>query len=273
MATDFPGSLRVTLLGTGTSTGVPVVGCACRVCTSGDPRDRRLRTAAYVEVGDVQRGGLGLLIDTGPDLRQQALREAVGRLDAVLYTHHHFDHVAGLDDLRPFFFENPRPMPGYAHPVTAEALRHQFPYIFKERTYPGASILVMHAVEAPFTVPSRHGSAATVEVVPVPAFHGQMPLYGYRIGRFAYLTDTNHIPEASFELLHGLDVLVLDALRPEPHPTHFSFDEAIAAARRIGARQTVFIHLSHNVRHADLAPTLPEGITVGFDGLRLNVEG
>ncbi|MDX1548754.1 MAG: MBL fold metallo-hydrolase [Rhodothermales bacterium] len=267
--------LRVTLLGTGTSTGVPVIGCRCRTCCSSDARDRRMRCACHVAV-EAPGGGpaLHLVIDTGPDFRQQALRAGIPRVDAVLFTHHHFDHVAGLDDLRPFFFGNKAPIPCYARPNTARVLRDRFRYIFEDGSYPGVPRLALHAVEEAFTVASRYGDAAPpARVVPVEVFHGDLPMYGYRLGRFAYLTDTNRIPEASYALLGDLDVLVLDALRHAPHPTHLSLDEAVAEAQRIGARQTYFIHMTHNVLHAEDDAALPPGINLAYDGLAFTVGG
>lgn len=258
--------LSVTLLGTGTSTGVPVIGCQCPVCTSDDPCDTRTRCACYVRVGP-----MGLLIDTGPDFRRQALRENIDRIDAVCYTHHHFDHVVGIDDLRPFFFDNPRTMPCYAHADTAAVLRRNYDYIFGSDPYPGAANVALETVTGPFSVPSRYGDAAPVPVDPVLLHHGEMPVYGYRLGRFAYLTDASAIPEESFAYLDDIDVLVLDALRPDPHPTHFSFDEAVAVAHRIGARQTYFVHMTHALRHAEADARLPEGINLAYDGLRFEV--
>lgn len=262
--------LTVTLLGTGTSTGVPLLGCTCHVCTSPDPRDRRLRTSAHL-VAHTGSGPVHLQIDAGPDFREQALRVPLPTADAVLVTHEHFDHVMGLDDLRPFFFRNPAPMPVCTSARVAGALTDTFGYIFRDGTYPGVSRLVLREVDGPFDVESRDGTGARVRVVPIPAFHGRLPVLGFRVGRFAYLTDVSAIPDASLALLSGLDTLVLDGLRPEPHPTHFSFAEATAAARAIGARDTVFTHLSHSVRHADVA--LPEGIRLGFDGLVLETGG
>jgi phosphoribosyl 1,2-cyclic phosphate phosphodiesterase len=258
--------LTATLLGTGTSTGVPVLGCQCEVCTSDDPRDTRTRCACYVRVGDV-----GLLIDTGPDFRQQALREGIDRIDAVCYTHHHFDHVVGLDDLRPFFFENDRTMPCYAHPDTAALLRRNYDYIFGADPYPGAANVAVEVVDGPFEVPSRYADAAPVPVDPILLYHGDTPVYGYRVGGFAYLTDVSTIPEASYRGLQDVDVLVIDALRPEPHPTHFSFEEAVATARRIGARQTYFVHMTHSVRHAEANARLPDDIQLAHDGLTVEV--
>jgi phosphoribosyl 1,2-cyclic phosphate phosphodiesterase len=271
----------VTLLGTGTSTGVPVLGCDCKVCRSDDPRDTRTRCACYVDTGTV-----AILIDTGPDLRTQMLRENLTRVDAVLYTHHHFDHIAGLDDLRPFFFWNRRSMPCFGHPDTVDTLRRKYDYVFGADPYPGAADLSLCSVDDTFFIPTRQPPLprntdpddlprddAVVEAEPILMYHGSMPVYGYRIGTFAYLTDVNRIPDSSFDRLQGLDTLVLDALRPRPHPTHFSFDQAIDVARRIGARQTYFIHMTHNVLHAEQDARLPDDIHLGYDGLRISVRG
>jgi len=258
--------LTVTLLGTGTSTGVPVIGCECAVCASEDSRDDRTRCSCYVQAGDVS-----LLIDTGPDFRRQALREGIDRIDAVCYTHHHFDHVVGLDDLRPFFFENHRPMPCYAHPATAAVLRRNYDYIFGDDPYPGAANVTLETVDGPFAVPSRYDDSEPVPVDPLLLRHGDMPVYGYRIGGFAYLTDVSEIPEPSYAGLNDVDVLVLDALRPKSHPTHFSFDEAVEVARRIGARQTYFVHMTHNVHHAAANARLPDDIQLAYDGLTVEV--
>ncbi|MEM1271414.1 MAG: MBL fold metallo-hydrolase [Bacteroidota bacterium] len=269
MKTTSEGGLTVTLLGTGTSTGVPVIGCTCRVCTSDDPRDKRRRCSAVVRAG-----GIHLVIDTGPDFRAQALEHPFGRVDAVLYTHHHFDHVAGLDDLRPYFYRNRRAIPCYAKPETAQVLRQSFPYIFEDGTYPGVVKLELHEVEAPFTVEDRYDAdAPSVLVTPLDVRHGRLDIHGYRIGDFAYLTDTSFIPESTFEKLIGIDTLVLSALRPEPHPMHFTVREAIEAAERIGARQTYFIHMTHNLLHAETNAELPAGIALGYDGLTFETLG
>jgi len=258
--------MRVTLLGTGTSTGVPVIGCPCRVCTSEDPRDQRTRTAALVEVD-----GLHLLIDTGPDFRTQALRERIGRVDAVLFTHHHFDHVVGADDLRPFLFSPRTPIPCYARPTTAAELRVILGYIFADGSYPGVPQLRLRPVVDPFVVESRSAFGGCVEVTPIDVHHGDCTIYGYRIGRFAYLTDVSGIPGPSFALLEDLDVLVLDALRHRPHPTHFTIEQAVEAAQQVGARRTFFLHLTHDVLHVEAEAALPDGIRLGYDGLTLDV--
>ena len=250
--------LTVTLLGTGTSTGVPVLGCGCAVCTSADPRDARLRTSAHV-VAHADAGDVHLQIDAGPDFRQQALRAGVTEVDALLVTHEHFDHVVGLDDLRPLFFRNRAPIPVYAQPSTAETLHTMFRYIF-DRTYPGASLLDLHPVEGPFTVTSRSHADAAVEVVPIPAPHGRATVLGFRIGRIGYLTDVSAVPDDALAALDGVEVLVLDGLRPEPHPTHLSFDEASEVAAQVGARETWLVHVTHSALHAEADAALPDGV-------------
>lgn len=267
LSDDAPPSLRVTLLGTGTSTGVPVLGCDCHVCTSADPHDERLRCACYIEAGP-----LGILIDAGPDFRQQARRAHIERIDAVCFTHHHFDHVAGIDDLRPLFYRNSRPMPCYSSADTAEILRERYAYIFGDNPYPGAARVTLRAVEEGFTITSRYDDAGHVNVQPIPMQHGNTPTTGWRFGPFAYLTDAHHIPDESVALLDGVEVIVLDALRARPHPTHFSFDGAVEMARRIGARETYFIHMTHDVLHADQEARLPEDIHLGYDGLQIEVD-
>ena len=252
--------MRVTFLGTGTSTGVPVVGCRCRVCTSGKARNERLRQSVQIE-----SGGKHFLIDTTPDLRLQLLRHPVPRLDFILFTHSHSDHLMGLDDIRPFNFRQRESIHAFAAPHTARAIRRAFGYIWDEKSQIGGGKpqLELHEIEEPFT----HDG---VEVVPVPVAHGDWTILGFRIGPFGYVTDTNGIPEASIELLKGVEVLALDGLRPAPpHPTHFTIDEAIECARRIGARTTYLIHLTHDVDHDELEATLPEGIRLAYDGLEL----
>lgn len=265
------GRLSVRLLGTGTSTGVPVIGCSCRVCTSPDPRDHRMRCSAYV-VANTPGGPVHLLIDAGPDFRQQALLHRIAKIDAVLVTHHHFDHVVGLDDLRPYFFTNPAEIPLYTSDSTAEVLDRAFPYLFEEGSYPGVARLSLRRVTEPFVVQSRYIDAS-VSVEPIEALHGKMPVLGFRVGRFAYLTDVSRIPAGSLEQLQGLEVLILDALRREPHQTHLSLDEAVELARQIGARETYFIHMTHSVLHAEEDGRLPAGINLGYDGLQLDIEG
>ena len=255
--------MRITLLGTGTSVGVPMIGCDCETCHSTDPRDQRLRTACHV-----QAGSLSIVIDTGPDFREQMLRARIRRVDAVLWTHHHYDHVMGLDDMRPYFFDCKAPIPCFAHREGMDALERIFPYIFgTSRAYPG--VLDLMAAEAPFEIQSRYGDSGRVHVIPIELLHGSMPLNGYRLGNFAYLTDVSHIPETEYDKLEELDLLVLDALRPRRHPRHFSIAESIGTARRIGAKQTVFTHMAHQVLHRRESAQLPANIRFGYDGMIL----
>lgn len=260
------GTMKVTLLGTGTSTGIPVIGCDCRVCKSDDPRDKRLRCACYIEVN-----GVHLLIDAGPDLRIQALRASMQKVDAVLLTHHHFDHVVGLDDLRPFFFDNRAPIPCFANEDTVTTLKSMFGYIFEDGSYPGVSKLELRQIDGRFEVQGRYNPADSVEITPIHVFHGNTPVLAFRIGNFAYVTDTNQIPEDSFALLEGVEVLVLDALRHEPHRTHYTIAEAVEISRRINAKETYFIHMTHSLLHAEEDAKLPEGMHLGYDGLCLTI--
>ncbi len=245
-----------------------MIGCPCAVCTSTDPHNKRLRCSAWVKTA-----GISILIDTTPDLRQQALRASIKQLDAILFTHHHFDHVAGLDDTRPYFFGNHNPIPCYLRADTAELMREKFHYVFQNRVYPGVPELELHKVTGPFDVISRYENLPPVQVIPIEVAHGSLPINAYRIGDFAYLTDTNSIPESSFKLLENLDVLVLDALRHDAHPTHYTIDEAVAVAKRIGARQTYFTHMTHSVDHATEDAKLPDGITMAYDGLSFTAGG
>ena len=234
------------MLGSGTSTGVPVVGCGCAVCTSDDPRNRRLRPGVRIDL----EGGT-IVVDTSPDFREQALRHRIGRVDAVLYTHPHADHVFGLDDLRVFNFLQRSSIPCYGSETTIARLRQIFSYVFEEGQEGGGKPRIdLEVVAEPFEVLGER-------VVPVPVWHGTMPVFGYRIGPFALVTDVNRIPEESFERLEGLDLLILSALRHRPHPTHFTVAEAIEIAARIGAKRTVLTHIAHEVDHGALLRELP----------------
>lgn len=254
--------MRVTFLGTGTSHGVPMIGCDCDVCRSPDPRDNRLRSSIYVETDD----GLGLLVDTTTDLRMQVLRAGIRRVDAILYTHSHADHVMGLDDVRRFNMITRQPMPLYGARSTFDDLRRAFAYVFAVDAPRGGGVpdLRLWPLEGPCCF-------GRLEVVPVPVQHGPWRVLGFRFDRFAYLTDCNGIPDDSLALLGNLDVLVLDALRHRRHPTHFSLEEAIAMARRIGARDTYFTHIAHELGHAATCEGLPPGMTLAYDGLVLDL--
>lgn len=258
--------MRLTFLGTGTSFGVPQIGCDCAVCHSTDPRDRRTRAGAVVEAS-----GATILIDTPPELRLQLIAGGFSNIDAVLYTHEHADHVNGIDDLRMFSVRHRRALPAYGPAETLDRLRSSFRYIFDEavRPYEGTSkpSLEMHAIE-----PDRPIRIAGLEVMPLAFRHGHLRVFGYRFGGLAYITDVKAIPDAERRLLQDLDVLVLNALWWRPHPTHLSIEEAIDVSRSLGARRTYLTHLTHETGHAELAERLPAGILPAYDGLTVEVE-
>ena len=253
--------MRITFLGTGTSHGVPSIGCECATCQSADPRDNRLRPSIYV-----QSDGAALLVDAGPDLRQQALRHRIRRVDAILFTHGHADHILGLDDVRRFNALMKGAMPCYGDAGTLDDIRRTFSYIFDPQAPKGGGIpmLELHPVAGPFAV-------GDLEVRPVPLLHGRKPILGFRIGAFAYLTDCSALADAAWEMLEGLDVLVLDALRERPHPTHFSLGEAVETASRIGSRRTYFTHMCHDLGHEATNARLPGGMQLAHDGLVVDV--
>jgi phosphoribosyl 1,2-cyclic phosphate phosphodiesterase len=254
-------TLTITFLGTGTSTGVPVIGCRCGVCTSGNEKNKRLRQSVKIEAN-----GKFALIDTTPDLRLQLLRDPIPRLDFILFTHSHSDHLMGLDDIRPFNFRQHEPIHAFANPKTAKAIRRAFSYIWND-SQPGGGKpqLELHEVEEPFT---HEG----IRIVPIPVTHGDWTILGFRIGDFAYITDTNGVPDSSVRLLDGIRILALDGLRPSPpHPTHFTIEEAIECSRRIGAKDTYLIHLTHDIDHDEFERTLPAGVRLAYDGLKLEL--
>ena len=257
--------MRLTLLGTGTSFGVPQIGCDCAVCHSADPRDRRHRTAALIETA-----GGNILIDTPPELRLGLLTAKVADVAAVLFTHEHADHVGGIDDLRIFSLKHRGPLPVYANRATAEFLRTSYRYIFDDGVVPLAGTskprLALEAI-----TPGRPFAVAGLEVMPLAFAHGLTEVIGFRAGRMAYITDVKVIPPAARPALAGLDVLVLNALWWRDHPTHLSIPEAIAAAQAIGAKRTYLTHLTHETGHAELAASLPPGIEPGYDGLTLEI--
>jgi len=251
---------RLVFLGTGTSVGVPVVGCGCPTCTSGDPRDQRTRTSAVVGLP----GGT-LLIDTTPDLRGQLLRERIGRIDAVLYTHDHVDHVYGLDDVRPLCFASGRPVPLYCEDRVERRIRSAFDYAFAPAPALGGGVPAVVFERIDTTPFDLLGS----RIVPLRLEHGTFAVLGFRIGDVAYCTDTNRIPDATLPLLENLDTLILDCLRPARHPTHFSLDEALATVARVRPRRALFVHMAHDIRHAELAERLPPGVELAYDGLEI----
>jgi phosphoribosyl 1,2-cyclic phosphate phosphodiesterase len=255
---------RVTFLGTGTSHGVPMIACECAVCRSDDPRDKRLRTSIYVDVPGHQR----ILVDTGPDLRQQALTHGITRVDAVIYTHSHADHILGLDELRRFNIAQDLPVPCYATEATWAHIRQTFHYVFDTKPRLGGGVPKLQARTldgAPFTL-------GGVRVVPVPLWHGKMPVLGFRFGSFAYLTDCNRLDDAAWPLLAGLDVLVIDALRDRTHPTHFSVAEALEVIARVAPTRALLTHMTHDLGHAATSARLPAGVDLAYDGLVLDVD-
>jgi phosphoribosyl 1,2-cyclic phosphate phosphodiesterase len=257
--------VQLRFLGTGTSFGVPQIGCRCATCTSGDPRDRRTRASVLVAAGDRH-----LLVDTAPELRLQLVAAAVQRVDAVLYTHAHADHVHGIDDLRALSMRmRGAGLPVYGPAATLAEIRGRFGYIFDGRpARPGTSKPELRLVPLEPLVPA---SVEGVTVLPLELPHGDQSVFGYRFDRLAYCTDVKTVPDAVRERLAGLDVLVLNALLPRPHPLHLSISEAVTAAQQIGARRTFLTHLTHEVSHADLLATLPDGIAPAYDGLVVEV--
>lgn len=256
--------MTFTFTGTGTSQGVPVIACPCPVCQSTDPLDQRLRSSGLLRAGETT-----LVFDTGPDFRQQMLRERVHKLDAVVFTHSHKDHVAGLDDVRAYNYLLGRDMPIYGTAETLAHLHREFYYIFEHASYPGVPRLELHEID-----PDRAFRVGEVELLPIPVLHGRMPVLGFRCGDFAYITDAKEIPPASMERLAGVKVLVLNALRHDPHHSHLTLREAIALARQIGAQQAWFTHISHLMGlHAEVQAHLPPGVALAYDGLRISLPG
>ena len=257
--------MKLTFLGTGTSFGVPQIGCACAVCRSDDPRDRRTRVGAVVEAG-----GTRLLLDTPPELRLQLLAAGIDQLDAVCFTHEHADHTHGIDDLRALTVRTRGGLPLYGSSETLGALAARFPYIFDAavRPLPGTSKPEADAHPLEAGVPTRIGA---LEVLPFEVPHGRARVLGFRIGPLGYVTDAKALPDAALDALRGVSVLVLNALFREPHPTHLSIDEAVAAARAVGASRTFLTHLTHRTGHAALAAALPPDIAPAYDGLIVEI--
>jgi phosphoribosyl 1,2-cyclic phosphate phosphodiesterase len=256
-------ALKITVLGSGTSSGVPTIGCGCNVCRSTDPRDARLRPSILISNGE-----RNIVIDTTPDFRTQVLRAHVNRLDAVIYTHGHADHIMGLDDVRPFNFHQRSRIPIYAAPATLRIIERAFSYVFVKRDVKTAipQLDVNVIGDDPFEVKG-------LRFEPIPLLHGQDTILGFRFGDAAYLTDHSEIPESSIAKLQGLDVLFLDALRHKPHPTHSTVEASIATAQRLRARRTYFTHICHDLPHAATEAMLPPDVFLAWDGLEIEVNG
>ncbi|MCQ2604431.1 MAG: MBL fold metallo-hydrolase [Spirochaetia bacterium] len=254
--------MEVIFLGTGTSHGIPVIGCDCPVCRSDDPKNKRTRSSVYII-----KGALRIIIDMTPEFRIQMLRENLCSADAVLITHTHADHLHGLDDIRPLTKE--KPIPVYSTTPVIDTIYSRFDYIFKATQVGGGKPHIeLHREDAPFTIMDPDGISTTV--IPIPMKHGQMDTTGYRIDDFAYLTDCNYVPESSFQLLKGIKVAVIDGLRFRKHTTHFTIEEAIETARKIKAETTYLIHMCHDIDHDKVSEQLPDGIKLSYDGLRIN---
>ena len=266
--------MKVTVLGSGTSTGVPAIGCDCAVCRSSDPRDRRTRPSILIQLDGSAPSAFAdrvrsILVDTSTDLREQALANDVRRVDAILFTHTHADHIFGLDDVRRYNHMQRSAIACYGDAQTLAGLRKIFSYVFTPPKQRGGGIpeLTLFTITGPFTL-------GGVEIVPVPLLHGVLPVLGFRIGAFAYLTDCNRIPDESWPLLQGnggVRTVIIDALRHRPHSTHFSVSEATEVVRMLGAERAYFTHISHDLAHADTCAQLPDGIELAYDGLVLNV--
>ena len=250
--------LTITFLGTGTSSGVPMIGCDCNVCTSPDPKDNRLRSSIMV-----QSPTTCFVIDTTPDFRYQMLRTHTKRLDAVLYTHPHKDHIGGLDDIRPFNYYTQKPMQLYANALTEKALKHEFHYVFADHKYPGIPDININLIDE-----KQLFNIGDIKVIPILVWHLKMPVLGFRLGDFTYITDANRIDEEEKEKIKGSKVLVLNALRREKHISHFTLDEAVALALELGIPEVYFTHISHQLgRHKDVNNELPSHIRLAYDGL------
>jgi phosphoribosyl 1,2-cyclic phosphate phosphodiesterase len=253
--------MQLTMLGVGSSAGTPAVGCNCATCTSNDPRNKRTRCSSLITLDS----GENILIDTGPDLRNQALRENIKRVDAVLYTHTHADHLHGIDDLRAFCQIQRKQIPLYAKDDAVEHIKQKFGYVLRDPSdFWEMPVLRIESVDVPFKL-------FGAQITPIPVMHGRSNIFGYRVGNIAYLTDVSEIPESSFALLQDLDVLLIDCLRETSHPTHINIEQSLACIGRIKAKQSYMIHMTHDLEYTSLTNKLPQSVFVGFDGLKLQL--
>ena len=250
--------IRFTLLGTGTSSGVPTIGCKCEVCQSDDPKDKRLRCSLLIETNSTT-----VVIDTSSDFRQQMILHNVDKLDAIVYTHQHFDHIGGFDDIRAFNFVQKKPTPIYINKSTLNSLKKTFSYAFGEAVQTGGGLPLFEVNE----INRDNFIIGDIEFQIIPLMHGVIEVLGFRIGNFAYCTDTNFIPNESLNKLNDLEILILDALRYHPHPTHFTVEESIKIANKLKANSTYFTHIAHQISHSELSKRLPQNIHLAYDGL------
>ena len=249
--------MKVTFLGTGTSQGVPVIACRCNVCTSADSRDKRLRSSILIE-----SNGTAVVIDSGPDFRQQMLRSEVNRIDGLLFTHEHKDHIAGMDDIRAYNYVHKEKVHLFASTNVESALHREFPYVFADFKYPGVPEIELHLInEQPFHI-------GNIQFIPIPVLHYRLPVFGFRVNNFSYITDANHIPESSFELLKGTETLVINALRGEPHVSHFTLTEALEVIEKVNPERAFLTHISHQLGTCrDVDAELPSHIKCAWDEL------
>ncbi|MCB0502038.1 MAG: MBL fold metallo-hydrolase [Bacteroidetes bacterium] len=252
--------MKVVFLGTGTSTGIPIIGCHCAVCESKDPKDKRTRTSIYVE-----QEGTKLVVDTGPDFRAQMLREGIEDIDAVLFTHAHKDHIAGLDDVRPINYLQKKVIDVYANEFTTERLKAEYPYIFGS-SYPGIPLINLNLIG------TENFQVRSIHVIPLEGMHGKMPVLGFRFGSFSYITDVNFIAEKELEKIKGSKVFVIDALHHKHHYSHFTLEEALEVVKKVNADTTYLIHMSHFMgMHQEVEKDLPQNVHLSYDGLTLNI--
>lgn len=255
--------MKITVLGSGTSQGVPIIGCGCRTCTSANPKDKRLRASVFIKEKDT-----GLLIDTSIDFRQQMLRAEITDLDGILFTHHHVDHIFGLDDLRQINQRHKKWVDVFGNKFTLDEIKVTFRYALDEEliSYWAVPLMKFNYLD------NREFEFRGIKIIPIEVFHGRIKIFGYRIGKFAYITDCSRIPEEEMKKLEGLDVLILNSLRRLPHPTHFNVEQATDIALRLKPKKTYFTHITHDLNHDETNAGLPDGIELAYDGLEINID-